>query len=208
VDVRRRATSSLRGAARISSAAFAGELNFRPRPSNGARRRQNVPVATRTHSGQSTTPPSRAALPRNSAKESGRGLHSVSNGRVRTHDRLLDALADTTRRLTWLPLKLQTSQRHSAALCRVPDGRRKVCPVCPVQSAPGCCDRASGRHIFGRRRRRTLNLAIRTRVLAASVCLLAVRSSSCQCARNRSGLGSTSMNVLKPTAHRSPEFQP
>ena len=32
-------------------------------------------------------------------------------------------------------------------------------------------------------------------VLAASVCLLAVRSSSCQCERNRWGLGSTSINV-------------
>jgi hypothetical protein len=52
-----------------------------------------------------------------------------------------------------------TPQRRSLPL---PDGRRKVCPVCPVQSAPGCRHRASERHIFGRRRRRTLNLAIRT----------------------------------------------
>jgi hypothetical protein len=58
-----------------------------------------VPVATRTHSGQSTHTANPSGTTRNSAKDSGRGLHSVSNRRVRTHDRLLDALADTTRRL-------------------------------------------------------------------------------------------------------------
>jgi hypothetical protein len=40
---------------------------------------QNAPVAAGTHAGQSATPPTRAPLPRTSAEESGRGLHSVSN---------------------------------------------------------------------------------------------------------------------------------
>jgi hypothetical protein len=165
-----------------------------------------VPVATGTHAGQSTSPPTRAAPQGIRPRTAVEVLHSVSNWESANARSLLDAMADTTRRLTWLPLKLQTSQRHSAALCRVPDGGRKVCPVCPVQSAPGCRHRASERHIFGRRRRRTLNLAIRTlrigckRVFTGRpVELLSMRATA-------GALSSTSMNVSisrrPPRGHR------
>jgi hypothetical protein len=66
---------------------------------------QNAPVAAGTHAGQSATPPTRAPLPRTSAEESGRGLHSVSNWESANARWLLDAVADTKHRLTWLPLK-------------------------------------------------------------------------------------------------------
>jgi hypothetical protein len=63
--------SSLHGSGCLSSAPFACELNFRPRPSNDAPERgPHAPVATQLHAGECTTPPTRAAIRRNSATES------------------------------------------------------------------------------------------------------------------------------------------
>jgi hypothetical protein len=94
-----------------------------------------------------------------------------------------------------------TPQRRPSAVCLTDAGRFVRCVRCsrrPV-AVIGLLDAIYlGGAVEG-----PLNHAIRTRVLAAGVCLLAVRSSSCQCARNRSGLGSTSMNVLKPTGLRT-----
>jgi hypothetical protein len=175
-------------------------LNFRPRPSNGARRRQNVPVATGTHSGQNTTPPTRAAP---------QGIRPRRAVGVCTRSPMGECERTIGCSMRWLTR--HAGSHGSRSSCRQANATAPPSAVCLTDAGRFVrCVRCSRRRpvaVIGLLDAIYLGGAVEgpstlrsgRGVLAASVCLLAVRSGSCQCARNRWGVGSTSMNVLKPT---------
>jgi hypothetical protein len=162
-----------------------------------------VPVATGTNSGQSTTPPTRAAP---------QGIRPRRAVGVCTRSPMGECERTIGCSMRWLTR--HAGSHGSRSSCRQANATAPPSAVCLTDAGRFVrCVRCSRRPVaviglldaiyLGGAVEGPLTLRSGRGVLAASGCLLAVRSSSCQCARNRWGLGSTSMNVLKPTRFRA-----